>query len=121
MKIVFAMESATVNDIRGRMPDAPTPMAVRRLLAILIEKGFLKCAKKGREKLYHATQRKASAGSNALTEVIDTFFNGSLSQALATHLSHPRKKLSRTDLADLVALVDELEDNQKSSDQETDR
>ncbi len=121
MKIVFEKESATVNDIRCLMPNAPTPMAIRRLLAILVEKGFLKSKKKGREKLYFAKQKKASAGSKALKEVVDTFFNGSISQALATHLSHPRRKLSRSDVEDLSALIEELADKGESMEQEKDQ
>lgn len=121
MRIVFEKESATVNDIRCLIPDAPTPMAIRRLLAILIEKGFLKSRKKGRENLYFAKQQKASAGSKALKEVVDTFFNGSISQALATHLSHPRRKLSRSDVEDLSALIEELANKNKLIDQGKDQ
>lgn len=121
MQIIFELDSATVNEIGRQMPDAPTPMAIRRLLAILVEKGFLKRKKKGRENLYLAKQQKASAGFNALKEVIDTFFNGSISQALATHLSHPRRKLSRADVESLSALIEELSGEGESIDQENDQ
>ncbi len=118
MKIVFEAGGATVNEIRSRMTDAPTPMAIRRLLAILVDKGFLRSKKNGREKVYVAKQQKASAGSKALREVIDTFFNGSLTQALATHLAHPRQKLSSSDVEDLAALIDELSNKSDSPEQE---
>ena len=40
MNIVFSQQGATVREICEQLPDPPTPMAVRRMLAILLEKGL---------------------------------------------------------------------------------
>ena len=115
MKIVFEKECATVNEIRDLLPEPPTPMAVRRMLAILLEKGFLKSQKKGRENVYAAKQQKGAAGSKALREVLDTFFKGSIAQALATHLGRPGSQLTDDEAERLNALIEDLSDSNSTS------
>ena len=87
MDVVFARGEATVNQIRAEIPDAPTDMAVRRMMHILEEKGHLRRRREGREMVYLPVQSKARAGLKALQGVLDTFFDGSLDEALAAHLT----------------------------------
>ena len=108
MEIIFARQSATVNDICGMLDGQPTPMAVRRMLAILQEKGHLKRNKQGREFVYSAKKTKSRAGVQALRQVVETFFDGSIANALATHLEKPGTRVSDEDVETLSRLVDEL-------------
>ena len=87
MAVVFARGEATVNQICAEIPDAPTGMAVRRMMHILEEKGHLRRRQEGREVVYLPVQSKARAGLKALQGVLDTFFGGSLDDALAAHLN----------------------------------
>ena len=87
MDVVFAKGEATVNQVCAEIPDAPTDMAVRRMMHILEEKGHLRRRREGREVVYLPVQSKARAGLNALQGVLDTFFGGSLDDALAAHLT----------------------------------
>lgn len=87
MDAVFAQGDATVNQIVSALPDPPTAMAVRRMMHILEEKGFLKRRQDGREVVYSPKQSKQRAGKKALQHVIDTFFGGALDEALAAHLT----------------------------------
>src|SRR5215218_8359956 len=87
MDLIFAKGEATVRQIQAELPDPPTDMAVRRMLHILEEKGHLRRRQEGREVVYMAKQSKARAGLSALQRVLDTFFDGSLDDALAAHLS----------------------------------
>lgn len=114
MAIVFARQKATVQDIRAALPDPPTPMAVRRMLAILQEKGHLKRQKRGREFVYLPRQSKQRAGLKALRHVLETFFDGSVEAALATHLEKPGAEISDDELQRLTQLIEDL--NQKRSD-----
>ena len=114
MDAVFARQKATVHEIRADLPDPPTPMAVRRMLAILQEKGHLRREKRGREFVYLPRQSKQAAGLKALRQVLATFFDGSVGAALATHLEKPGTDLSDEDLTRLTQLIDDL--SQKRSD-----
>ena len=105
MDVVFAKGEATVNQVCAEIPDAPTDMAVRRMMHILEEKGHLHRRQSGREVVYLPVQSKARAGLNALQGVLDTFFGGALDEALAAHLT---KKEGVTDdqLARMRTLID---------------
>ena len=115
VQVVYSLDGATVHDICDKLPNAPTPMATRRMLAILLEKGFLKRRKQGREFVYLPKQAKKRAGASALKEVLQTFFDGSIGQALATHLNATRQPLSDDDVQRLNQLIDEL--NQQSGEE----
>jgi predicted transcriptional regulator len=108
MDVVFARGRATVHEIRTALPAPPTPMAVRRMLAILQDKGHLKREKRGREFVYLPRQSKQAAGLKALRQVLATFFGGSVGAALASHLEKPGTELSGDDLARLTKLINDL-------------
>lgn len=114
MDIVFARQRATVQDLCAALPDPPTPMAVRRMLAILQEKGHLRREKRGREYVYLPRQSKQRAGLKALRQVLATFFDGSAGAALAMHLEKPGAQLSDDEIQRLVHLIDDL--SQKRND-----
>ena len=107
MDIVFAKGEASVLQIQDGLPEAPSGMAIRRMLSILEEKGHLKRRKEGREFRYSARQGRKKAGRNALQHVLDTFFEGSVEKALATHLERPKGKISKDEYERLAALIDE--------------
>lgn len=90
MDIVFARGEATTNDVLDGMSDPPSRTSVRTILRILEEKGFVKHRVAGREYVYRPVQSRRKAASSALKQVLNTFFEGSLSNAVAAHLSEPR-------------------------------
>lgn len=106
MDTIFAHGEATVNRIVSSLPDPPTPMAVRRMLHILKEKGFIKGRQDGREVVYSPRQSRESAGKKALQHVLDTFFGGAVDEALAAHLSG-RKPVSTEQLTRLKSLIED--------------
>jgi BlaI family transcriptional regulator, penicillinase repressor len=106
MDVLFARGEATVLQISQELPDPPTPMAVRRMLHILVEKGHLKRRTEGREVVYAPRQAKAKAGTNALERVLETFFGGSLAEALAAHLVSRKEMLSPAERQRLVELIE---------------
>jgi predicted transcriptional regulator len=108
MQIVFARRHATVHDIRADLPDPPTPMAIRRMLAILQQKGHLRRQKQGREFVYLPRHSKHRTGLKALRQVLETFFDSSAGAALATHLEKPGADLTDAELERLAKLIDDL-------------
>ena len=105
MDVVFARGEATVNQICAEIPDAPTDMAVRRMMHILEAKGHLRRRQEGREVVYLPVQSKARAGLNALQQVLDTFFCGSLDEALAAHLTK-KEGVTPDQLSRMRTLID---------------
>lgn len=106
MDVVFARGQATVNEVVEAIPDAPTPMAVRRLMHILEAKMQLRRKKRGREVVYLPRETKAKAGRNAFQRVLATFFGGSLESALAAHLDSRKAGLSDDERERLILLIE---------------
>jgi len=104
MDVIFAHGEATVNRIVAELPEPPTPMAVRRMLHILKDKGLLKGRPDGREIIYSPRQSREKAGKKALQHVLDTFFGGAVDEALAAHFAG-REKVTPAQLARLKTLI----------------
>ena len=107
MDAVFALSEATVNQVVEAISDPPTPMAVRRMMHILEEKGHLKRREKGREVIYSPREARTKAGRNALQNVLETFFGGSLEEALAAHLHSRKDKIGDDERQRLIELIEQ--------------
>lgn len=107
MDILFARGEATVNQIAEALPDPPTPMAVRRMMHILEEKGHLRRREQGREVVYLPRQSKEKAGRSAFEKVLETFFGGSLEDALSAHLLSRKDGVSSAERDRLVQLIEQ--------------
>lgn len=107
MDVMFNRGEATVNQIAEALPDPPTAMAVRRMLHILEEKGHLRRLGQGREVVYTPKESKDKAGRSAFAKVLETFFGGSLEEALAAHLVSRRDGVTADERDRLVALIEQ--------------
>jgi predicted transcriptional regulator len=107
MDVLFARGEATVNQIAEALPDPPTPMAVRRMMHILEEKGHLRRREQGREVVYLPKQSKDKAGRSAFEKVLETFFGGSLENALSVHLMSRKDGVSTEERDRLVLLIEQ--------------
>ena len=105
MDAVFALGEATVNQVVAAIPSPPTAMAVRRMMHILEEKGHLRRREHGREVIYAPRQTKTKAGRQAFEQVLETFFGGSLEEALAAHLHSRKDQVSADERERLIALI----------------
>lgn len=109
MDAVFSLGEATVNQVVETIPSPPTPMAVRRMMHILEEKGHLRRRESGREVIYLPRQTKGKAGRLAFEQVLETFFGGSLEEALAAHLHSRKDQVSADERQRLIALIEQAQ------------
>jgi len=86
MDIVFQQGQASVADVRSRLPDRPSYSAVRALMRILEEKGHLRHRKEGNKYIYLPTRSRRDASKSAARRLLETFFDGSASKAVAALL-----------------------------------
>jgi len=107
MDLLFARGEATVRQIAEALPDPPTPMAVRRMMHILEGKGHLRRREQGREVVYAPRQSKDKAGRTAFEKVLETFFGGSLEEALSAHLVSRKDGISQAERDRLVSLIEQ--------------
>lgn len=107
MDIIFARGEATLSQILDEMESPPTRPALRSILTILEGKGHLTHRQDGREFIYQPVHSREEVGQSTLSRVIGTFFDGSLTQAMAAYLSHPQTQLSADEVAELRRFLDE--------------
>ncbi|HEY7116512.1 MAG TPA: BlaI/MecI/CopY family transcriptional regulator [Tepidisphaeraceae bacterium] len=112
MDVIYAHGEATVSQVIAGIPDPPMRGALRTLLRILENKGHLTHRKQGREFIYRPTQPRGQAGRSALWRVLDVFFGGSLGDAVAAHLSDPRRagRMTAEELRRLSDLIEKARD-----------
>jgi predicted transcriptional regulator len=102
--IVFRLGRATASDVQAQMDDAPTYTTVRGLLRILEAKGHLRHEEEDGRYVYSPRMTKRRAGRSVLAHVVQTFFDGSPSRAMAALLGSG-EELTADELDRLAALV----------------
>ncbi|MDZ4818123.1 MAG: BlaI/MecI/CopY family transcriptional regulator [Planctomycetota bacterium] len=105
MEILFADEAATVMQVVAKLPKAPSDKAVRRMLQILEEKGYVQRRKVGREFQYRPVQSRKRAAVQSLQRLLDTFFNGAIDEAFAVHLGTKNSNISDEQLTRMLDLI----------------
>ena len=105
MDAVYRLGSATATKIVDSLPDPPTKDAIRRLIRILEEKGWLRHEVEGVRHVYHPTVPADQARRSALDHVIQTHFRGSVSQAIAALLESSGHDLTDQELREIGVLI----------------
>src|SRR5476651_1772226 len=104
MDVIYARGEATAAEVMAAVPDAPGYSAIRALLRILEDKGFLSHREDGPRYRYRPTQAPAQARRSALKQVVNAFFEGSLANAVAA-LVDAEEKLPPDELSRLEAII----------------
>lgn len=106
MDIIYGQGQATAAEVMERLPDPPGYSAVRAMLRLLEEKGYLKHEQDGMRYIYLPTLSREKARQSALKQLVQTFFDGSTEEAVAAILDMSRSKLSDSELARLSDLIE---------------
>ncbi len=113
MDIIHARSEATAADVNAALPNAPSYSAVRALLRILEEKGFLKHREDGPRYVYLPVEPREKARRSALQRVVDTFFEGSLANAVAALVDG--EQLSTDELKRIKDVIKKAGDKQETN------
>jgi BlaI family transcriptional regulator, penicillinase repressor len=107
--VVYRLGEATANEIVEALPADLANATVRTQLRILEKMGVIKHRQVGRQFIFRPAVAREKAAKSALHRVLETFFGGSVENALATHLSDPKTKLTNDQLQRLRELIDDHE------------
>jgi BlaI family transcriptional regulator, penicillinase repressor len=105
MDIIFARGEATAAEVNAALPDQPSYSTVRTLLRILEEKGHLRHREDGQRFVYIPTTTRAAESKSALKRVVQTFFEGSLADAVAALVDTADGKLPVAELKRIEAII----------------
>lgn len=86
MEILHRRKSATVEEIRAELPDAPGSSSVRKLLEIMIERSLIGREYDGPRYVYFPVAKPEEASRSALKHLVRTFFDNSPGSAMAALL-----------------------------------
>lgn len=105
MEILYRRRRATVEEIRGELPDAPGSSSVRKLLDIMIERGLLAREYDGPRFVYFPAAKPEDARRSALKQLVRTFFDDSPGSAAAALLDMAPAPLSDAEYRRLKDLL----------------
>jgi predicted transcriptional regulator len=119
MDALYQLGRATATEVMERLDGAPGYSTVRTQLRVLERKGHVKHEEEGLRYVYMPTVPRHSARRLALKHLLDTFFEGSITKAVAALLGGEASRVSDEDLVrieDLVknARIEELARNARS-------
>src|SRR5688572_2444568 len=106
MDVLYQKGRATALEVQESLPDPPSYSAVRTLLRILEDKGHVKHEQDGARYVYLPTVERENARRSALQHMLNTFFGGSATQAMAALLDEDSLELPKKDVERLKALIE---------------
>ena len=95
MDALHQRRRATAAEVQAALPEAPSYSAVRALLRILEDKGHIKHRRDGPRYVYLPRVKRETARRSALKRLVSTFFQGSVTQAMAALLRNGRHPIAR--------------------------
>ncbi len=106
MEVVYRLGRATASEIQQQLPDPPSYSAVRGMLRLLEEKGHLSHTQDGVRHVYSPTVPRDDMRGTTMKHVLQTFFAGSVSAAMAALLEASDEPRSSEELDALQRLID---------------
>jgi predicted transcriptional regulator len=105
MDVLHARRSATAAEVLADLPEPPSYSAVRALLRIMEEKGHVKHRREGARYVYEPLVSSQTASRSAIKRIVSTFFQGSVTRAMAALLEEADAELSEAELAKLNEII----------------
>ena len=106
MDLLYRLGKATAADVHEELPDPPSYSAVRAMLRVLEEKGHIRHEAQDLRYIFMPVVARDKARRHAVRHLLQTFFEGSPEQAVATLLDVSAGDLSKKDFDRLSELIE---------------
>jgi len=107
IETVQRLGEASVADVRKNLADAPSYSAVRTMLGLLVQKGWLRFRSEGKRYLYRPALSKERSRQTALRRMLATFFDGSPGDAVAALLDISARDMTDEQLNRLTKMIND--------------
>jgi predicted transcriptional regulator len=107
MDVLYQHGQATAAQVREGLTDPPSYSAVRGMLRLLEEKGFVTHDWDGPRHTYRPTADASVVQKSAARHLLKTFFNNSMESAVAAMLGVADRQLTADELDRLSDLIEE--------------
>jgi len=108
MDIIYRKKSATAKEVMEKIPNAPSYSTVRKLLHILEQKGFLKHVQDGLKYIYYPKIPHKKAMRSAVRQLMETYFDNSVEEAMTALIEYKSKDISDSDLDKVIDLIEKI-------------
>ena len=105
MDVLHRRGRATAQEVLDDLAEPPSYSAVRTFLRLLEERGHVRHVQEGPRYVYTPTVERRDAQRSALAHLVETFFDGSVENAVASLVESSKPKLSRQELDRIAALL----------------
>jgi BlaI family transcriptional regulator, penicillinase repressor len=105
MNILVRRQRATAAEVLADIPDAPSYSAVRSMLRLLEDKGYVKHEWEGPRHVFIPAADRARLKDDAVRHLVQTFFNDSTESAVVALLGAGEKTLTQEQLDRLAKLI----------------
>ena len=106
MDILVRRRRATAAEVLDDLSDSPSYSAVRSMLRLLEDKGYVRHEWDGPRFVYVAMADPVRLREDALAHLVETFFDNSVESAMVALLDHRERKLTRDELDRLGKLIE---------------
>ena len=107
MDVVYARGQVTVAEVLEDLPDPPGYSAVRAMLGKLERKQYLRHEEHGPRYVYVPTLPREEVQETALERMMNTFFEGSPSKAVAAILDLSATGLTDAEIDEMAKLIEQ--------------
>ena len=108
MDIIYRKKNATAKEVMEKIPNAPSYSTVRKLLHILEQKGFLKHVQDGLKYIYYPKIPHKKAMRSAVRQLIETYFDNSVEEAMTALIEYKSEGISDSDLNKMIDLIEKM-------------
>ena len=105
MDAIYRLGEGSVAEVLARLPDPPSYSAVRTMIRVLERKGHLTHRQEGTRYVYRPVRSPETARRSALKHLVQTFFSGSATDAVAAILSSSAAELRDDEVTRLEGLI----------------
>ncbi|MFK7769523.1 MAG: BlaI/MecI/CopY family transcriptional regulator [Mariniblastus sp.] len=105
VETVVKLGEASVADVLKNLGDPPSYSSVRAMLGLLVEKKWLKFRQDGKRYLYRPAAGKEKSQRTAVSRLLDTFFGGSPTEALAALLDSSAAEMTDEEFNRMLEMV----------------
>lgn len=106
MDVLYRRGRATAAEVQELIPDPPGYSAIRAMLRVLEEKGHIRHEEKDLRYVFLPVVPREKARRSAVAHMLETFFDNSAEQAVATLLDVSAGDLSKKQFDRLAALIE---------------
>lgn len=113
MEIVYAQSAVSAQEVMDKLPSPPTYSAVRAALSLLEKKGLLRHVRRGLRYIFEPTVSADHARVPALRRMLETFFNNSAGEVVATLIDGRALRVSDEELDRMEQMIQTARRNRK--------